>query len=144
MHRRNTHLGQRLFELAADIVLIAEQVQRGLAFVDLGSGQCEGDGQAVQCVVLVWDLGVKPLIVRRGTEHGSGLGTQRWGVEGEFAHLYWFRLHWFRRLRIRWAIRVDIHQAFRTLGCALIRWRRPKSRRRVPAVPPQELRRSPG
>ncbi|MDH6193185.1 hypothetical protein M2168_006303 [Streptomyces sp. CZ24] len=24
---------------------------------------------------LVWDLGVKPLIARRGTEHGSGLGT---------------------------------------------------------------------
>lgn len=30
---------------------------------------------------LVWDLGVKPLIARRGTEHGSGLGTQRWVVE---------------------------------------------------------------
>ncbi|EFL35900.1 transposase [Streptomyces viridochromogenes DSM 40736] len=26
---------------------------------------------------LVRDLGVKPLIARRGTEHGSGLGTQR-------------------------------------------------------------------
>jgi hypothetical protein len=25
---------------------------------------------------LVWDLGVKPVIARRGTEHGSGLGTQ--------------------------------------------------------------------
>jgi transposase len=30
---------------------------------------------------LVWDLGVKPLIARRGTENGSGLGTQRWVVE---------------------------------------------------------------
>ncbi|WP_425585554.1 hypothetical protein [Streptomyces lunalinharesii] len=26
---------------------------------------------------LAWDLGVKPLIGRRGTEHGFGLGTQR-------------------------------------------------------------------
>ncbi|BBC91889.1 hypothetical protein SRO_0713 [Streptomyces rochei] len=46
---------------------------------------------------LVWDLGVKPLIARRGTEHGSGPGTQRWPVERAFAHP-----HWFRRLRIRW------------------------------------------
>ncbi len=34
---------------------------------------------------LVWDLGVKPLIVHRGTEHGSGLDTQRWGMERVFA-----------------------------------------------------------
>ncbi|GHG78982.1 hypothetical protein GCM10018779_59460 [Streptomyces griseocarneus] len=45
---------------------------------------------------LVWDLGVKPLTARRGAEHGSGLGAQRWVVERAFAHLYWFR-----RLRIR-------------------------------------------
>ncbi|MFJ3745274.1 IS5 family transposase [Streptomyces albidoflavus] len=68
---------------------------------------------------LAWDLGVKPMIARRGTKHGSGLGTQRWVVERAFAHL-----HWFRRLRIRWEIRDDIHEAFLTLGCALICWRR--------------------
>ncbi|MFI7349423.1 transposase [Streptomyces sp. NPDC049936] len=67
------------------------------------------------------DLGVKPLIARRGTEHGSGLGTQRWVVERAFAHL-----HWFRRLRIRWEIHDDIHEAFLILGCALICWRRLK------------------
>jgi transposase len=70
----------------------------------------------------VRDLGVKPLIACRGTEHSSGLGTQRWFVERAFAHLYWFR-----RLRIRWEIRDDIHEAFLTLGCALICWRRLKS-----------------
>jgi transposase len=68
---------------------------------------------------LVRDLGVKPLIARRGTEHGSGLGTRRWVVERAFAHL-----HWFRRLRIRWEVRDDIHEAFLTLGCALTCWRR--------------------
>ncbi|WP_327388802.1 IS5 family transposase [Streptomyces sp. NBC_01207] len=68
---------------------------------------------------LVWALGVKPVIARRGTEHGSGLGTQRWVVERTFAHL-----HWFRRLRIRWEIRDDVHKAFLTLGCALICWQR--------------------
>ncbi|MCZ7456242.1 hypothetical protein [Streptomyces sp. WMMC940] len=39
---------------------------------------------------LVRDLRVKPLIARRGTEHGSGLGTRRRVVERAFAHLHWF------------------------------------------------------
>lgn len=34
---------------------------------------------------LLWDLVVKPQIARRGTEHGSGLGTQRRVVERAFA-----------------------------------------------------------
>lgn len=38
--------------------------------------------------LLVWDLSVMPLIARRGTERGSGLGKQRWAVERAFAHLY--------------------------------------------------------
>ncbi|MFF5321973.1 transposase, partial [Micromonospora chalcea] len=45
-------------------------------------------------------------------------GTRRWVVERTIA---W--LHWFRRLRIRWEIRDDIHQAFLSLACALIYWR---------------------
>ncbi|HYP17686.1 MAG TPA: IS5/IS1182 family transposase, partial [Opitutus sp.] len=32
-------------------------------------------------------------------------------------------LHQFRRLRIRWERRVDIHAAFLRLGCAIICWR---------------------
>nr|WP_237546020.1 IS5 family transposase [Streptomyces sp. SID1046] len=71
---------------------------------------------------LVWALGVKSVIARRGTEHGSGLGTQHWVVERAFAHL-----HWFRRLRIRWEIRDDIHEAFLRLACAWICWRRLRS-----------------
>ncbi|WP_424642632.1 transposase [Embleya sp. AB8] len=66
---------------------------------------------------------MKPPIARRRTEHGSGLGTQRWVVERAFA-----QLHWLRRLRIRWEVRDDIHEAFRTLGCALICRRRLDSR----------------
>ncbi|MDT0479592.1 IS5 family transposase [Streptomyces doebereineriae] len=64
-------------------------------------------------------VGIAPVIARRGAEHGSGLGVHRWVVEQSFA-----LLHWFRRLRIRWEIRDDIHEAFLTLGCALICWRR--------------------
>jgi transposase len=47
------------------------------------------------------------MIARRQTEHGSGLGRWRWVVERAFA---W--LHNFRRLRIRWERRHDIHLAF--------------------------------
>jgi hypothetical protein len=32
--------------------------------------------------------------------------------------------HWFRRLRIRWETRDELHHAFVTLGCAVICWRR--------------------
>jgi hypothetical protein len=48
-----------------------------------------------------------------------GLGRYRWVVEQTFA-----LLHWFRRLRIRWEIRDDIHEAFRRLACAIICLRR--------------------
>jgi transposase len=68
---------------------------------------------------LVRDKGIRPVIARRGSPHGSGLGVYRWVVEQGFA-----LLHWFRRLRIRWEIRDDIHEAFLRLGCAIICWRR--------------------
>jgi len=63
--------------------------------------------------------GITPVIACRGTEHGSGLGVYRWVVEQSLA-----LLHWFRRLRIRWEIRDDIHEAFLSLACAIICWRR--------------------
>jgi transposase len=63
--------------------------------------------------------GITPYIARRGTEHGSGLGVHRWVVEQTVA-----LLHWFRRLRIRWEIHDDIHEAFISLACAIICYRR--------------------
>ncbi|MFE9747134.1 IS5 family transposase [Saccharothrix saharensis] len=62
--------------------------------------------------------GIRPVIARRGVEHGSGLGVYRWVVEQTLAPL-----HWFRRLRIRWEVRDDIHEAF-SLACSIICWRR--------------------
>ena len=79
---------------------------------------------------LVRALGVKPLTARRGTEHGSGLGTQRRLAERAFAHL-----HWFRHLRIRWEIRDDIHEAFLTLGRARSCRRRLSQSTRALALP---------
>jgi hypothetical protein len=57
---------------------------------------------------------ITPHAARRGIERGSGLGVHRWVAEEAIA-----LLHWFRRLRIRWEVRNDIHQAFITLGCAV-------------------------
>ena len=61
---------------------------------------------------------IKPVLSRRRTPHGSGLGRYRWVVERT---LSW--LHQFKRLRTRYERRADIHQAFLSLGCALICWR---------------------
>jgi transposase len=68
---------------------------------------------------LLWRKGIKPVIARRGAAHGSGLGVHRWVVEQTIG-----LLHWFRRLRIRWEIRDDIHEAFMTLADPIICWRR--------------------
>ncbi len=65
--------------------------------------------------------GILPVIARRGTEHGSGLGVHRWVVERTFA---W--LHGFRRLRVCWERRADIHEAFFKLACCLITHRQLK------------------
>jgi len=64
------------------------------------------------------ERGIKPVIARRRTEHGSGLGKFRWVVERTHA---W--LHNFRRLRIRFERRADIHDAFLKLGCSLVCWK---------------------
>lgn len=64
---------------------------------------------------LLWACGIRPVIAERGQEHGSGLGTFRYMVECTIA---W--LHGFRRLRIRWERRDDIHGAFLGLATCLI------------------------
>jgi transposase len=61
--------------------------------------------------------GIQPVLAKRNTEHGSGLGVFRWVVERTLA---W--LHQFRRLRTRYDRRDDIHEAFMSLGCAMICW----------------------
>src|SRR5207249_3984111 len=60
---------------------------------------------------------ILPLLAVRGTKHGSGLERWRWVVERTFA---W--LNQFRRLRVRYDRRADIHEAFLSLGCGLICW----------------------
>jgi len=66
--------------------------------------------------------GITPVIARRQTGHGSGLGKLRWVVERTFA---W--LHSFRRLLVRFDRRADIHDAFLGIACCLVCFRRLRS-----------------
>jgi transposase len=54
-------------------------------------------------------------IAKPKSPHGSGLGRERWVVERT---LSW--LHQYRRLRVRYERRDDIHEAFLAIGCSLI------------------------
>ncbi|BDH12812.1 hypothetical protein HOK021_39910 [Streptomyces hygroscopicus] len=65
------------------------------------------------------ERGIKPVIARRGTPHESGLGAVRWVVERTNA---W--IHGFRRLRVRWERRDDIHEALLRVACCVITYRR--------------------
>lgn len=54
-------------------------------------------------------------IARKGIDSSGRLGQHRWVVERTLA---W--LNRFRRLTVRYERRADLHQAFLTLGCALL------------------------
>jgi len=60
---------------------------------------------------------ITPRIARRGIESSERLGRHRWVVERTLA---W--LNRYRRLRVRYERRADIHEAFLLIGCALICW----------------------
>lgn len=59
--------------------------------------------------------GIQAKIAKPKTPHGSGLGRERWVVERT---LSW--LHQYRRLRVRYERRDDIHEAFLSIGASLI------------------------
>ena len=59
--------------------------------------------------------GIRIRIARKGKESSLRLGRHRWVIERTMA---W--LNQFRRLTIRYERRQDIHEAFLTLGCAII------------------------
>lgn len=59
--------------------------------------------------------GIRVRIARKGIESSQRLGRHRWVVERTLA---W--VGGFRRLTIRYERRQEIHEAFLSLGCALI------------------------
>jgi transposase len=59
--------------------------------------------------------GIAAAISRPKQPHGSGLGTHRWVVERTIS---W--LHQYRRLRVRYERRTDIHEAYMQIaGCPI-------------------------
>jgi transposase len=58
---------------------------------------------------------ITPQIAPPKSQHGSGLGKERWVVERSIS---W--LHQHRRLRIRWERRDDIHEALLQIACCLV------------------------
>ncbi|GAA0466740.1 hypothetical protein GCM10010361_33630 [Streptomyces olivaceiscleroticus] len=65
------------------------------------------------------ERGITPKFAHKGTVHGSGLGQTRWVIERTFA---W--LHQFKRLRIRYEVRADLHLGLLQLACSIICLRR--------------------
>lgn len=61
--------------------------------------------------------GIQVRIARRNQDTSERLGRHRWVVERTLA---W--LSRYRRLKVRYERRLDIHEAFVLLGCALITW----------------------
>lgn len=59
--------------------------------------------------------GIEAWLPEKGTDEDRHLGVYRWVVERTIA---W--LHQFRRLRVRYERRDDIHEAFFTIGCIMI------------------------
>jgi transposase len=61
--------------------------------------------------------GIAPRIARKGVESKQKLGRHRWVVERTHS---W--LNRYKRLKVRYERRADIHEAFLKIGCALICW----------------------
>lgn len=68
-----------------------------------------------KCRLALRKRGIKSRIARRGIESSERLGRHCWVVERTFA---WRNR--FRRLRVRYERRDDLHLAFTKLACALI------------------------
>jgi IS5 family transposase len=70
-----------------------------------------------RCRDALRERGIRTRIGRRGVDSSERLGKYRWTVERT---LSW--LDRFRRLKVHYERRADVHQAFLELSCALICW----------------------
>jgi transposase len=61
--------------------------------------------------------GICPVLAKRRTAHGSGLGKTRWVIERSIA---WLRQ--FRRLKMRYERLHFVHEAFLSIACSMICW----------------------
>jgi transposase len=109
----NRHDVTQLEPLVDAIPAVTGKVGRPRHRPDIVQGDRAYDSQAHRDRLR--QRGIKPQLARREAEHGSGLGVTRWVVERTIG---W--LHQFRRLRVRFDRRADMHEAFVSLGEALI------------------------
>lgn len=111
----NQHDGTTMLPLVLGMPEVAGKVGRPKRKPDVVVADKAFDDESLRRL-LRW-LGIEPVLPRRGTDE-HGLGVWRWFVERTIS---W--LHQFRRLRIRWDRRPEIHQAFLTLAASVICYR---------------------
>lgn len=111
----NCHDVNTLLPLVVDIPAVAGKPGRPKQKPDTLVADKAFDDQALRGL-LRW-LGIEPQIPKRGDDE-RGLGKFRWFIERT---LSW--LHQFRRLRIRWDRKPDVHQAFLNLAASVICYR---------------------
>ena len=111
----NTHDVTQLIPLVDAIPPVRGKRGRPRRKPDAVQGDRGYDSEPHRCTLR--RLGITPIIAKRNTEHGSGLGVTRWVVERTIS---W--LHQYRRLRVRYERRSDIHEAFLSIACSLICW----------------------
>jgi transposase len=111
----NQHDGATMLPLVLDMPEVAGKVGRPKRKPAMVVADKAFDDESLRRL-LQW-LGIEPVLPKRGTDE-HGLGVWRWFVERTIS---W--LHQFRRLRIRWDRRPEIHQAFLTLAASIICYR---------------------
>lgn len=115
MTAANDHDVTQLLPLVEGIAAVRGKVGRPRRRPDCVQGDRAYDSQPHRQALAA--RGIRTLLARRHTPHGSGLGKTRWVVERTLA---W--LHRFRRLKIRYERLPNIHHAFLSIGCSLICW----------------------
>lgn len=112
----NRHDSQAFIPLLDALVGVGGKPGRRRRFPDEILGDRAYDSEALRRASR--DRRIRPRLAKRNTPHGSGLGVFRWPVERTISWLHRFRRLGYRRDRL-----LPIHEAFLTLGCALIAFR---------------------
>ena len=112
----NRHDSQAFVPLLDALVGVGGWPGRPRRFPDEILGDRAYDSEALRRASR--DRRIRPRLAKRNTPHGSGLGVFRWPVERTISWLHRFRRLGYRRDRL-----LPIHEAFLTLGCALIAFR---------------------
>jgi transposase len=111
----NQHDGTTMLPLVVDMPAVAGKPGRPKQKPERIVADKAFDDQSLRSL-LRW-LGIEPVLPKRG-EDEHGLGVWRWFIERTIS---W--LHQFRRLRIRWDRRPEVHQAFLSLAAGIICYR---------------------